>query len=153
LDKNRITKTNVIAVSKTINAPIAFVYGWCTDYQADDTKLTRSKTQRVILQKTPRQVIYLETFRRNGRQMSAVNIVSLNRPIRWHLNYVGQEAEEVGDYRLTRLGPAKTRLDMRFKVRYKIHGAPSKSEETKSTSAVWDKYVTALEKEFAHKKR
>jgi len=142
-------KTNVISVSKVINAPLSYVYDWCTDYTPDDSKLTRSKTRRIILTKTPRQAIYLEAFRRNGKPMYSVNIVSLKRPTRWHLDYVGQEADEVGEYRLTRQGPKKTRLDMHFKVRYKIRDAPSRAEDTKQTSIVWDKYVRALEHDFA----
>ena len=153
MGNNRITKTNMISVSKVINAPLSFVYDWCTDYSPDDSKLTQSKTRRIILNKTPRQAIYLETFRRNGKPMCAVNIVSLKRPTRWHLDYVGQEADEIGEYRLTRQGPKKTKLDMWFKVKYKIRGAPSRTEDTKQTSIVWDKYVRALEKEFAARNR
>ncbi len=153
LGNSRITKTNVISVSKVINAPLSYVYDWCTDYSPDDSKLTRSKTRRIILNKTPRQAIYLETFRRKGKPMCAVNIVSLKRPMRWHLDYVGQEADEIGEYRLTRQGPQKTKLDMQFKVKYKIRGAPTKAEETKQTSIVWDKYIRALEKEFASRNR
>ena len=143
----------MIAVSKVIHAPISFVYNWCTDYSPDDSKLTRSKTRRIILNKTPRQAIYLETFRRNGKSMCAVNIVSLKPPTRWHLDYVGQEADEIGEYRLTRHGPKTTKLDMRFKVKYKIPDAPTKVEETKQTNIVWDKYVRALEEEFASRNR
>ena len=85
--------------------------------------------------------------------MCAVNIVSLKPPTRWHLDYVGQEANEIGEYLLTRQGPTKTKLDMRFNVKYKIRGAPTKAEETKQTNIVWDKYIMALEKEFASKGR
>jgi hypothetical protein len=85
--------------------------------------------------------------------MCAVNIVSLKPPTRWHLDYVGQEADEIGEYRLTRQGPKKTKLDMRFKVKYKIHGAPTSAEEAKQIGIVWDKYVRALEKEFSTKNR
>jgi len=151
LRSSGITKTNMISVSKVINAPISFVYDWCTDYTPDDSKLTHSKTRRIILNKAPRQAIYLETFRRNGKSMCAVNIVSLKPPMRWHLDYVGQEADEIGEYHLTRKGPTKTKLDMRFKVKYKIRDAPTKAEDTEQTSIVWDKYVRALEKDFTSK--
>src|SRR5208282_2280143 len=153
LSNRGITKTNVISVSKVINAPLSFVYDWCTDDSPDDTKLTRSSARRIILNKTPRQAIYLETFQRNGKSMCAVNIVSLRRPTRWHLDYIGQDADEIGEYRLTKQGHKKTKLDMRFKVKYKIHGAPTRSEDTKQTSIVWDKYVSALEKEFLARNR
>ena len=139
----------MISVSKVINAPLLFVYNWCTDYRPDDSKLTGSNARRIILNKTPHQAIYLETFRRNGKPMSAVNIVSLHAPNRWHLDYAGQDADEAGEYRLTRRGPKKTKLEMRFKVKYKIPRAPTRSEDSKQTNLVWDKYVEALEKEYA----
>jgi hypothetical protein len=145
----RVTRRNVISVSKIVNVPLPFVYNWCTDYRPDDSKLTGSKTRRVILNTTSQQVIYLEMFRRNGKLMSAVNIVSLRAPTRWHLDYVGQDADETGEYRLTRKGPKKTKLEMHFNVKYKIPGAPTKSEDIKQTNRVWDQYIKALESDYS----
>ena len=150
---SKITRTNVISVSKVINAPLPFVYNWCTDYRPDDGKLTGSKARRVVLSKTRHQAIYLETFRRNGKPMSAVNIVSLKAPTRWHLDYLGQDADETGEYKLTRRGPKKTELEMRFRVKYKTSGAPTMSEDIRQTNLVWDKYIEALEKEYQRKSR
>ncbi len=81
--------------------------------------------------------------------MSTVRIVTLHPPNSWHLDKVGQEADEIGDYRLTKLGPRKTRLDMTFKAKYKIANAPTSEEDTKETHRVWDKYTSALEKDYA----
>jgi len=136
-------------VSKVINAPLRFVYNWCVDFREDDPKIWGSKTKRIILQKTKRRVIYMSTQRRRGRATSAVRIVTLQPPNAWHLGFAGQENDEVGDYHLTSLGPRKTKLDITFKVKYKIANAPTKEKDTKQTNEVWDKYVAALERDYA----
>jgi hypothetical protein len=46
------------------------------------------------------------------------------------------------------LGPRKTKLDITFKVKYKIANAPTKEKDTKQTNEVWDKYVAALERDY-----
>jgi hypothetical protein len=38
-------------VSRVINAPLKFVYDWCTDFRENDNKIPGSRT-RIILQKT-----------------------------------------------------------------------------------------------------
>lgn len=136
-------------VSKVINAPPRFVYNWCVDFREDDNKIGGSKMKRIILQKTKRRVIYMSTHRRRGKTISTVRIVTLRPPNAWHLDLAGQEDDEIGDYHLTRLGPRKTRLDMTFKEKYKIADAPTKEEDTKQTNEIWDKYIAALERDYA----
>jgi len=136
-------------VSKVINAPLKFVYSWCVDFKEDDNKIWGSSIRRIILQKTARRVIYVSAHKREGKNISAVRIVALHPPNSWHLDLAGQENDEIGDYRLTRLGPTKTRLDMTFKVKYKITSAPTRQEDSKQTNKVWDKYVAALERDYA----
>ena len=136
-------------VSKVINAPLKFVYDWCVDFKEDDNKIWGSSIKRIILQKTTRRVIYVSTHKRKDKNISAVRIVALRPPNAWHLDLAGQENDEIGDYRLTRLGQRKTRLDMTFKVKYKIIRAPTRQQDSKQTNEVWDKYVAALERDYA----
>jgi hypothetical protein len=136
-------------VSKVFNAPLKFVYDWLTDFREDDNQITASKTQFKFLQKTKRRVIYLSTLEREGKTVSAVKIVTLHPPKAWHLDYVGEEEDAIGLYKLTRLGPEKTRLDMTFKEKYKISDAPTKEEDRNHTDQMWDKYVATLEKDYA----
>ena len=83
--------------------------------------------------------------------MSAVNVVTLYPQKAWHLDFIGDEDDEAGDYVLTSLGPQKTRLEMTFEEHYKVRKAPTKTQDLKQTNIVWDKYVTALENEYARK--
>jgi len=151
LKRNRIT-SHTFRGSKTINAPLQFVYDWCTDFREDDNKITGSKAQRKILEKTRQRVIYTSNYKSHGKPRNAVNIVSLRPPSAWHLDYLGDEDDETGDYRLKRLGPKRTRLDMVFTEKYKIHNAPTKAQDLKHTNEVWDKCVAALEKDYAKEK-
>ena len=141
--------SHTVHVSKVIKAPLNFVYNWCTDFREDDNEITGSKTKRIILQKTKRRVIYVSTYKLRGKTISSVDIVALRPPNAWHLDFVGQEGDEIGEYKLTRIGPRKTRLNMTFKIKYKIANPPTKEEDTKSTSKFWDKYVAAVEKDYA----
>jgi len=142
-------RSHIYRISKVIDAPMRFVYNWCVDFREDDPEIWGSKTRRIILQKTKRRVIYMSTHKRRGKAISAVRIVTLQPPNAWHLDFVGQENDEIGDYHLARLGPTKTRLDITFKVKYRIASAPTKEEDTKLTNEIWDKYVSALERDYA----
>lgn len=141
---------DVFKVSKTINAPLSYVYAWCTDFSDDDPKLTGSGSQRTILQKTKKRAIYAQLYDgADGKRKVAVNIVTLKPPGSWHLDFFGEEDDETGEYRLKRLGKDKTRLDMVFREKWKaIARIPSIEEQLKGTNGVWDKYVAALEKDY-----
>ncbi len=145
---------DVTRVSKTINAPLRFVYDWCTDFRDDDPRITGSGSQRVVVERTKKRVIYTQIYKgADGNQKVEVDIVTLQGPTSWHLDAFGQEEDETGDYRLKSLGRNKTRLDMVFRDKWKdIAKPPSKEENAKHTSEVWDKYKAALEKEYSKKK-
>ncbi len=143
------TERHTYRVTKTVKAPLKFVYDWCTDYRDDDNQITGSKTRFKILQKTSRRVIYLRTVERNGKTMIGVKMVRLYPPKGWYLDQVGEDEDAIGLYKLTRIGPGKTRLDMTFTEKYKIRDAPSKQNDKDETDQMWDKYVAALEKDYA----
>jgi hypothetical protein len=144
----RYSERHSYRVTRTINAPIKFVYNWCTDYREDDNELTGSKAQFKILQKTSHRVIYLRTIQREGKTSIAVKIVTLRPPKAWFLDQVGDDEDATAVYTLTRLGPKRTRLDMKFTENYKITDAPTREQDKKQTDQMWDKYVTALEKDY-----
>ena len=148
----KYTKSYSLRVFKIIHAPSRYVYHWCTDYRETDPKITGSKSKRRILLRTKHRVVYVENYRSRGKVRSAIDVVTLYPPKGWHLNYVGDDDDETGDYGLTSLGPQKTRLQMTFTEHYKIRNPPPKKEYTKQVDIVWDKYVTALEKDYRRSK-
>ena len=142
-----------IKVSKTINAPLRFVFNWCTDFREDDTLLTGSKGTRKILEKTKKRVVYAQLDpQEDGSQKVGVDYVLLKRPTSWHLEYFGEDDNEIGDYKLTSLGKNKTKLTMTFKESWKLEKVPTIEEQVESTSRTWDQYVAALESEYASSK-
>jgi len=144
---------DITRVSKTINAPLRYVYDWCTDYSEDDPRITGSKSQRRIVEKTGKRAIYIQIYEgADGKEKVAVNIVTLRPPASWHLDYFGEEDDETGEYRLKSLGKSKTKLDMVFKEKWKsIAKVPSIKEQLMATNEVWDKYVIALERDYNSK--
>ncbi len=134
--------------TKVLNAPLKFAYRWCTDFRDTDPKITGSGNRRKILEKTKERVIYTIRYKSGGKTRTAVNIVTLHPPRSWHLDSRGDEDDEEGEYRLSKLGSAKTRLDMKFIERWKIGDYPSKSDYLKSIHDVWTKYAAALEKDY-----
>jgi len=144
----RCTERHSYHITKTINAPLKFVYEWCTDYREDDNQITQSKTQFKILQKTKQRVIYLRTIERAGKTMIGVKMVTLRPSKAWHLDQVGEDEDVIGTYKLTRLGPEKTRLEMAFTEMYKVTDAPTKEEDRNDTDEMWDMYVAALQKDY-----
>ncbi len=149
LKSGTYTRTHTFRVSKTIRAPFRFVYDWCTDYRENDPEITGSKAKRRILSKADRRVIYISAYMSGGKRRSAVNVVTLYPPKSWHLDFIGDEDDETGDYVLTKLGPRRTRLDMTFTEHYKIREAPTRAQDAKHTHEVWDKYVAALQEDCA----
>ena len=145
-------KTHSFHVSKTIHAPLRFVYEWCTDYRETDPQITGSKSKRRILLRTKHRVVYMLSYPSRGKIKTGINVVTLHPPDAWHLDFVGDEDDETGDYTLTSLGARKTRLDMKFTERYKMKDAPSKAQDAKNVHEVWGKYVPALERDYARRR-
>ena len=60
-------------LSETFNAPLDYVFKWCTDFREDDNKMIGSKTERKILEKSPERVIWRVRYKdgkglRRGRE-------------------------------------------------------------------------------------
>lgn len=141
--------------SRIFNAPIQFVYDWCTDYSPLDSKITGSKFERIILEKTKERVVYAGyKTGRDGKPKLAVRVVTLHpKTYSWHLDYFAEEDLEVGDYKLKRVGKDKTRFDMVLKNKWKHGRSPSKEEFEAGTKKTWDKFASALERDYRKEQR
>ena len=137
-----------VSVSRVINAPLSYVYAWWTDFREDDPKITGRKRRISILELNAQRIIMSVRYKRHGRIMTAARIVTFKPPNAWHLDYIGDENDETGDYKLQSLGRGKTRLQVTFNVDYKGRRSPSKTAFLKDINEVWDKYVAALEKDY-----
>jgi len=145
--RSRASVTDIVRISRTIDAPLRFVYGWCTDFREDDYRISGSKSRRRILEKTGKRVIYT-TREKGAKTVGAASIVTLHPPNAWHVDSIGDQRDTVGDYRLTRLPDGRTRLDIVFKVKRKSSAAPGRTEFLRHLNNSWDKYVATLEKDY-----
>lgn len=135
-------------VSKKINAPLEYVYKWCTDFREDDPKIIGSKTIRTILQKNQERVIWYVKYKDGKGFAEGVRLVTLRPPNAWHLDTCG-DGREIGDYVLKSLGKNKTRLDMRFTVTYDSKkDVEDKDEWEADSDKHWTIYKKALEADF-----
>ena len=135
-------------ITKTFNAPLDFVYSWCTDFQEDDLKMIGSKRIRHIHEKTKDRVIWTVEEKGTEPAVQPVRVVFLRPPNSWHLVASGDESE-VGDYVLTSIGKNKTRLDMTFTaLASKKSALESQEAYIKDADEHWLKYGAALEKDY-----
>ena len=130
--------------------PQKYVYDWATDFTEGDNFIWGGKYSRIILHKTIRKAIYAYYSKgADGKPKLAVRFVTLHPSTHsWHLDYYGEEALETGEYKLTRLGKMKTRLNIVLKHNWKHGKGPSSRELQENTNFVWAKYTEALEQDY-----
>jgi len=140
-----VTKT--YKVSKTFKAPLDFCFEWCTDFRADDNKMTGSKIKRHFLERTRRRFVWVAAHMEGKRTVEGIRAVWLKPPDAWHLDTCG-DGREIGDYKLTSVG-RRTRLDMVFRVTYddpkKAEGA---REWVRDARREWDAFGRYLEADY-----
>jgi hypothetical protein len=137
------------SISKIINAPIAYVYNWCTDFRADDPKIIGAPYTRNVIEKTKKRAVWIQHYTRDGVEKEGIRYVTLSPPNSWHMEGVNEEMDRTGDYSLRPLGKDKTKLQIVIRTRYKSIEPEPVSKLKENISADWEKYKAALEKEYA----
>jgi hypothetical protein len=144
-------KYRTLRFRKIVRAPLPFVFRWCTDYRADDDRITDSiyhYQARVVLREPSRIVRIITVPGRDRNRNTDVEIISLRPPDRWHLNKRSVTNDEIGTYRLIRKGSRVTLLEMRFRQSWKIRNLPDRARYRTLFHRVWDRYVEVMETEF-----
>ena len=139
-------------LSQRFNAPLDFVFRWCTDFREDDNKMIGSKTKRTFLEKGKTRIVWVVNYKEDGKEKEGIRAVWLKPPNAWHLDTCG-DGRELGEYTLKSLGKNKTRLDMVFRVTYDSKAeVESKEELEKDGNDHWAKYAEYLEKDYSRTK-
>lgn len=140
----------VYEVRATFDAPLEFVYRWCTDYTPQDARLEGEDYERRILRRARSEVVYEDLEESKQGWFWARHVVRLMPPNRWHSDSVGSHRATSLDYRLSRLPGKRTQLILRARRRpYGIGGKnPSKSEWERSVAAAWKKFGRAIERDY-----
>ncbi len=146
----RIYATHVARITKVIAAPLGYVYDWCTDYRPDDGRYSKSRPRFRIIRLSPDRLVRVRYLRRSDGPLSAtVEMIRLRPPDRWHLDQIDESDLNSVDYKLTRLGPRKTRLSIHLVERWMVPTFPAKADWVRRSSGYWGGLVSALEEQYA----
>ena len=138
-----MNERQVISITKTIPAPLPYVFDWCTDFREDDHLITGSTGGKKNIERAGDKVTYVSEQEKSGRIVRRNYVVTLMSPDRWHVEARGEEKDSTGDYRLYSEGDG-TRFEMTFDMTYKVGPGPPKEEVEREDNEEWDKYVAAL---------
>lgn len=145
----RVYATHVVRVSKVMAVPLRYAYDWCTDYRTDDGKFTRSRPRFQVLQLSKDRLVRVRCSPPKMKPMRvALELVRLRPPDAWHLDQIDEADLNSVDYKLTRLGPKKTRLTLDLVERWMVPDFPAKADWVRGTNLYWDSLVVALEKRY-----
>ena len=145
----RVFATHTGKISKTIHAPLRYVYDWCTDYRPDDPKLAGSKRRDRILRVSPQRLVRVRVGRKRTKNPAMnVEVVRLSPPNAWHKDTIGERDLDAMDYRLTALGRSKTRFTLEIVERWMVPNFPRKADWLRSSSEYWDELVRAIEERY-----
>lgn len=135
--------------------PLAFAYRWCTDYTPEDPRYAgEDRTiglRRRIVSRSPRRVVFENLYDAGGGWAWERCLVTLRPPDRWHCETRGNYGESVLDYRLTAVGPDRTRLEMGWKSRpggFARGRRPGPAAVEAFVRRLWRRRATALERAY-----
>jgi hypothetical protein len=134
----------------TFDAPIDYVFAWCTDYTPDDAKLEGEAYTRKVIERTKRQVTFEDLEETKEGWAWGRDVVTLRPPNRWHMKGVGNQRDVEADYRLKALPDGRTELDLRWRRRPKVPDAAklTKSQREASSLRAWKMFGAALEGDY-----
>jgi len=140
----------VYRIRVEFDAPMSFVYRWCTDYRPDDGARAGERYERRILRRTTREVVYEDLWwEKDGWRWRRYRI-SLRPPDRWHADSHGNIREARIDYHLTELPGQRTRLDfeMRRRPAPGRPGQPSKRTLERELRTLWGRFSAELARDY-----
>jgi len=137
-------------VRAVFQAPLDFVYRWCTDYTPQDARYEGEAYTRRILKSSPREVVYEDLESTKQGWFWTHHEVRLMPPNRWHSDSVGSHRAYSLDYHLTRLPGDRTQLTLTARRRpYGIGGKnPPKSQWEPSVALAWKHFGRSLERDY-----
>ncbi len=145
----RVFATHHARVTKTIRAPIKYVYEWCTDFRSDDGKFSRSKTRVKVIHVGSDRVVRIRVRVTPIESPAvAVELVRLIPPDAWHKETIDETDLDAVDYKLARLGSGRTRVTLSLTERWMTRKHPTRSQWVRSANKYWDELVAALEEDY-----
>ena len=137
-------------VRATFEAPIGFVYRWCTDYTPQDSGFSGEGYVRRIVRRSARQIVLEDLYDTGHAWIWLRRVVRLLPPARWHADSVGSDRAISVDYRLSPLPGNRTQLTIRARRRPYGIGTknPAKPTWERSVAANWANFGRVLERDY-----
>jgi hypothetical protein len=153
---HRIYSTHRIRLSKNIEAPLKYVYEWCTDYRSDDWMLSprRPHPRFRTMKLSPRRLLRIRLTPTSEHDPEvAVDVIRLAPPDAWHTDQIDEQDRETVDYKLVALGATKTRLDLLVTERWVTPNHLSRAGTVRRLSGAWDRYIAQIETRYRSGRR
>ncbi len=137
-------------VRATFQAPLDFVYRWCTDYTPQDARYEHDEYERKILRRASREVVYEDMWESKEGWFWSRHVVRLLPPNRWHSDTVGSHRAMSLDYTLSKLPGNRTQLTLTARRRpYGVGGKnPPKSKWEAPVAKSWRNFGRVLERDY-----
>jgi hypothetical protein len=137
-------------VRAVFQAPLDFVYRWCTDFTPHDARYEAEEYTRRILSRSAREVVYEDLESSKQGWFWSHHVVRLMPPNRWHSDSVGSHRAVSLDYRLSRLPGDRTELILRARRRpYGVGGKnPPKSGWEGPVAQSWKNFGRSIERDY-----
>ncbi len=98
---------------------------------------------------SPQRLVRVKVASKGARNPAMnVEVVRLRPPNAWHKDTIGEEDLDSMDYRLTALGPNRTRISLLMVERWMVPKFPTKADWLRSSNEYWDELVRAIEKRY-----
>jgi len=150
-----LSPPRVYRFRSSFDAPLPFVYAWCTDFSPEDARLEGEEFTRRILERTARRVAYEDLSDEPTGWMWSHYVVNLRPPRRWHAEAVGSHRTWSIDYELSAKPDGTTELSFRGTRRATALAGknPPKSQLEKELREMWKKFGRALENDYRARPR
>jgi len=142
-------------ISTTLPVPLSFAFRWCTDFRADDARREGESYERRVLERSSRRVVYEDIEATPTGWYWARYTVSLLPPDRWHAESIGNWRDATLDYRLTPLGPRRTRFELTWTRRPTTLGGKLASRRSieQGTLAAWRRFARSIQTDYRKSRR
>jgi len=146
----------VYRVRIDFDAPLDYVFRWCTDYRADDPKRAQENFVRRVLERKRRSFVLQDLWKTPTIWYLNHNRTTLYPPDRWHVDSFGTLRTLSIDYQLHPLSRRRTRLEIRLLRRptEAFPSQPSRAAYEGDLDRLWRHYARSLNQDYrAHSAR
>lgn len=137
-------------IRTTLDAPVPYVFRWCTDYSAEDGRLAGERYARRVLERTRRRVLFEDLEETPHGWVWKRTRVELDPPDHWHADSDGNYRYFRLDYRLRSLPNGRTELTLRGDRRATALGGrnPPRARLERELRELWGRLGRSLEREY-----